>query len=251
VPENVSKQKMFVSFFLINLFFAILYVEQFFLLNNPIVFYQDDILLIFLQLFIIIVLISASKSNFSAPKENINSINLSLFLSFFFLFFAKLFTNNEEISNILLMITNITFWSIMWSLIIIYTLKIKKVSTVKAILPFIGIIIGFGMFMGMTKTEVMKAVIITIIDQTFSMNVVNFQFFGYNPELILILINVITGFTFIFVLTTAIFIIKESKIETASLLILGMTGLSVIPILAIIRFLSLFKLELDFTEKQS
>ena len=96
--------------------------------------------------------------------------------------------------------------------------------------------------MGMTKNQVMTAVIITIIDQTFSLHAIDPLIFGLNVKFLMIFIDVVIGFMFISVLLVSLYLKKHLREEIIIYLILGVTGLAVYPLLAFIRFLALFKL---------
>ena len=245
IPKKVQNQNLFLFLLVVLIFFLILYIEQYILPNNPFQFYSDDFLFVAIQLLIILILIIVNKNTFDL-KNDTNILTLLLFISFTLLLISKLIQNPNSLMVSFIIFSTIIFWGIMWLSIIKFTIKLFPDYNWKIYLPLIlGLLMAIGMYMGMMKslgTELGKTVFITIIDQSISLFSVNISLFGFNPEELMIIINLISGYCFLFMLLTVLLFKKSLRDQTVLILIIGVTGLASYPLLGLIRYLALYKL---------
>lgn len=244
VPKNVPKQNLFLVLLVINIFFLILYFEQFILPNNPLQYYPDDLLFVSLQFFTILLLIAVYYKNFNVHQVG-SVLALLLLVSFFFLFLKKAILSSFSLGIYGLIVANVVFWVFLWVIIVKYQWHLFGNYRWKSLIPIIvSIILAIGMYMGMMKqlgTDLGKTVFNTINYQAFSLQSTTVQILGFNPETLMIVINLITGYCFLFVLFTTLAFSKELRKESILLITIGLTGIATLPYLGLVRFFALFK----------
>ena len=201
-PRILQDKNIFFFTLLIIMFFEVLYVEQYFISTDPILLNVDDLVLVLLQVLIILVLFV---KNFSLKRFHFEEIdsNLPIYLliSFVLLLLFSLQIISSDLSLLILFLADFCFWIFLSLLIIKYAKVLAQRRLINAIIPLaIGFLFGFGMFMGMTMNQVMTAVIITIIDQTFSLHAIEPLIFGLNVKFLMIFIDVVIGIMFIIVM---------------------------------------------------
>lgn len=244
IPKKVPRQNLFLSLLVITIFFLILYIEQFIIPNNPIQFGSDDLVFSIIQFLILLILIIVNKGNL-VINRTYGLLSLLIVGSFFFVLLSKMLEKIADLLVLNLIIANIIFWVFLWFIIVRYTKILYKNYNWLALLPIlISIFLTIGMFMGMMKSlgnELGKTVFNTINYQALSLHSANKAFFGFNPEILMIIINLLTGYCLLFVLLTILFLIKPLQEEAVVFLILGVTGIAVYPLLVLIRYLAFFK----------
>ena len=243
IPDDLQNKYIFMGFSLIYIILEVLYVEQFFLSSDPIILYSKNINFILLQVLVLLLLIFLSNQKFKVDLQN-NDINLTMYLllSFIFLLLSNFITNSDDFINLFILIANFLFWIFLLSLIIKYARILYSERKRNSILPIlVGFFFGFGMFMGMTRNQLMRVVITTIIDQTFSLYAIQPLVFGINVQYAMIFIDIVFGFVFVAVLLVALLVNEPLRDEITVYLILGITGLAVYPLLALMRFFAFFK----------
>lgn len=243
IPHDLQNKYIFMGFSLIYIILEVLYVEQFFLSSDPIILYSKNINFILLQALVLLLLIFLSNQKFKVDLQN-NDINLTMYLllSFIFLLLSNFITNSDDFINLFILIANFLFWIFLLSLIIKYARILYSERKRNSILPIlVGFFFGFGMFMGMTRNQLMRVVITTIIDQTFSLYAIQPLVFGINVQYAMIFIDIVFGFVFVAVLLVALLVNEPLRDEITVYLILGITGLAVYPLLALMRFFAFFK----------
>lgn len=244
VPSSIQNQNLFMLLLAINAFFLTLYAEQFIISNNPLAFYSDDVLFVIIQISIIFLLFIYNRSNFNFKNEESKSIVI-LFIMFSLDFLSKELSTFYDIGNLLFLLANITGWLFLWLFIYKSMAYMYANYKWKAYIPLVvSLFLVMGMYMGMTRslgTELAKTVFNTIIDQAFSLHSINSTIFGFNPEIMMIIIGLASGFSFIIILGTHLLIRKERRSEWIAIFIIGLTGLSALPLLAIFRLLALFQ----------
>ena len=244
IPRKFQHLTFFVIILFLEIFLAILYIEQFYIVTNSINLRSNDLIFISLQVLVLLILMALNSQNFKPDiKNNSQNINLYLLLSFILYLLSSLVTFSVDLSNLFLLLADVLFWVFLLSLIVKYAKILYANKPTTAIIPIvIGFFFGFGMFMGMTKNQVMRAVIITIIDQTFSLHAIQPLIYGFSFELAMIFIDVVLGFIFVAVLLLSLLKNVKLRHEITIYFIIGVTGLAVYPLLALIRFYALFSL---------
>lgn len=244
IPKNTPQQNVFLILLFVNVFFEVLYVEQFLIVTDPITFRENDSLLTLLQVLVllVIILLSFQKSKFYF-RNYLNYAKLYLLFAFVSLYLSSMLTSNPNYFLLFILLADVLFWIFLLTIIFYYSRILYRVSKRKAIIPLVvGFFLGFGMYMGMTQSQIMLAVITTIIDKTFSLHAIEPSIFGFNFRYLMIFLDVVLGFIFTCVLLVALMTKKEHRTEISSYFILGLTGLAVYPLLAIMRFIAFFKL---------
>ncbi len=244
IPKKVQTQNLFLGLMVITVFLLVLFIEQYIIPNNPIQFSSDDLLFSIVQFLILLILIIVNRENLSInPTQGF--LSLAILISFFFVLLSKLLENLSDFLVLNLVLANVIFWIFLWLLIVRYTRVLFKTISLFAFLPIIiGIVLTIGMYMGMMKalgSELGKTVFNTINYQAFSLHSANKVIFGFNPEIVMIIINLMTGYVFIIVLLTTLVLVKSLREEIVSVFILGILGIASYPLLALIRFFAFFK----------
>ena len=244
IPKKVQHQNKFLGILVIYIFFLVLYLEQFILPNSPYEMYSDDVLFIILQLLVFLILIFINRITFDV-KNDTSLLTLILLLSFILMLIAKLIQDNFELYLVFTILSVLTIWIFLWFSIFSFVKIQFWIYRWKSLIPIIlGIFFAFGMYMGMMKSlgsDLGKTVFNTIVDQAFSLFAVNHSFYGFNPEILMILVDLVTVYCFLFVLGSVLLFQRPHSKDIVLIAIIGITGLATYPLLAIIRFFALFE----------
>ena len=243
ILSSIQEKVIFFCIVLIYVFLAILYIEQYFIATDTLTFLPNDMIFVYFQVIIFIVLIALNSQNLIKDIKDLYGNRLViLFISFILLMFAGLTFDNQNLTNLFLFLANFIFWIFLIVIIVKYANVLNSEGKWFVIVPIvIGFFLGFGMFMGMTQSQVMKLVILTIIDQTISLYAIQPLIYGVSVELAMIFLDVVLGFIFGCVLLVAYIKKPSMRREITINFILGVTGLGVYPLLALIRFFALFR----------
>ena len=244
IPKKVQNQNFFLAILVLYLFLLIIYLEQYIFPNSAFQFYSDDLIFVLFQLVILMLLILVYRNSFGLNKDT-SILTIILVVAFIMEFFARLMHTNFDLSPLFTILSVVVFWVFLWFIIVRFVWIQFRYSSWKAFIPVIlGVFFGIGMFMGMMKSlgdQLGRTVFNTIVDQSFSLHAVNYTLFGFNPEIAMIVIDLITAFCFLFELISILIFHRYYSREVVLIMIIGITGLAVYPLLGIIRFLALYE----------
>ncbi|MHA2365746.1 MAG: hypothetical protein ACXAC7_17440 [Candidatus Hodarchaeales archaeon] len=251
---------------LISFLFLLLF-EIFLVINISEIYLQvSDVLINYTEIgltviatllsFYVILSIYSEKIN-----DNLDIYLLSLFVLGFLLLillFKLMIQFFTLIVGWFIFLANIFAWLMLWIVTVIYFKKLYQIRRYFAIGVFIfGLLLGFGMGIGMSRSELTRTIALTIFNQAFNLSVneiFTLQILNFNitSEFIMILGNALTVFPFTLVMISCFYYLIDERLNLIILFTLCGTGMGVTSYLVFIRgYTQLFLIKLFLLKNHS